>query len=82
MRCPENVVYAAVQLLPKDEREIVKHRWGLEGHDPCQDVDAAADRIGVPRLLARRAYARAIQKLRSFEMTRQALEEFRRRRAS
>lgn len=82
MRCPENVVYAAVQLLPKDEREIVKHRWGLEGLASCSDVDSAADRIGVPRLLARRSYARAIRRLRSFETTRQALEEFRRRRAS
>lgn len=82
MRCPENVVYAAVQLLPKDEREIVKHRWGLEGHDPCPDVDTAADRIGVHRLLARRSYARAVARLRSQKITRMALDEFHRRRAA
>jgi hypothetical protein len=82
MRSPENVVFAAVQLLPADESEIVKHRWGLEGHEPCPDVDTAADRIGAHRLLARRAYARAVARLRASEITRRALDAFHRRRAA
>lgn len=82
MRSPENIVFAAVQLLPADERAIVKYRWGLEGLQPAPDVDTAAERCGMHRLLARRSYARAVCKLRSSEITRRAFRAFEERRAA
>jgi hypothetical protein len=82
MKSPENVVFAAVQLLPADEREILKHRWGLEGHEPAENVDTAAARIGVPRLLARRSYARGVARLRSSDLTRRAFDQFQARRVA
>lgn len=82
MRSPENIVFAAVQLLPADERQIVEHRWGLRGLTPCANVDEAAERIGVPRLLARRSYACAVFKLRASDITRRALAAFQDRKAA
>lgn len=82
MRSPENVVFAAVQLLPADQRAIVEHRWGLRGLTPCANVDEAAERLNVPRLLARRSYALAVFKLRASEITRRALAAFEQRKAA
>lgn len=82
MRNPENVVFAAVKLLPVDQSSIVMQRWGLAGLTPCADVDEAAARLGVPRLLARRSYARAVMNLRTSDVTRKAFEAFEQRRAA
>lgn len=82
MRSPENIVFAAVQLLPKEERDIVEHRWGLRGLTPCANVDEAAERLNIPRLLARRSYACAVFKLRASEITRRALAAFEQRKAA
>lgn len=83
MRSPENVVFAAIRLtLTAEERELVQARWGLCGKTAAPDVDTAAERLGVPRLLARRRYAVAVAKLRSDPTTRRALAAFEARRAA
>lgn len=83
MKSPENVVFAAVEvLLDADEKAIVWNRWGLAGLAPCEDINAVAARLGVSRLLAIRKYARAIVKLRTSDVTRRAFDAFEQRRAA